>query len=152
MQCPFLDGNMLSLNASHKKTKITIYSTILLPELHLPPFLRVPKNVFDVISVVYVQGGKCAYEVWYSLAEDVTRGKKYFCFLCAKKSILDASQTEVEPLMSHGLFYRCIHYVSGPVNISVVLLSMEGQIALRFHQKYLKVPLQSNVLSLKIYL
>ncbi len=61
--------------------------------------------------------------------------------------------------MSHGLFYRCIHYVSGPVIISVVLLSMEGQIAvllsmdgqiaLRFHQKYLKVPLQSNVLSLK---
>ncbi len=27
--------------------------------------------------------------------------------------------------MSHGLFYRCIYYVSGPGNISVVLLSME---------------------------
>ncbi len=32
--------------------------------------------------------------------------------------------------MSHGLFYQCIDYVSGPGNISVVLLSMEGQIAL----------------------
>ncbi len=37
--------------------------------------------------------------------------------------------------MSHGLFYRCIHYVSG--DVSVVLLSMEGLIALRLHQKYL---------------
>ncbi len=27
--------------------------------------------------------------------------------------------------MSHGQFYRCIYYVSGPGNISVVLLSME---------------------------
>ncbi len=27
--------------------------------------------------------------------------------------------------MSHGLFYRCIYYVSGPGNISVVLLSIE---------------------------
>ncbi len=27
--------------------------------------------------------------------------------------------------MSHGRFYRCIYYVSGPGNISVVLLSME---------------------------
>ncbi len=27
--------------------------------------------------------------------------------------------------MSHGLFYRCIYYVSGPGNISVALLSME---------------------------
>ncbi len=29
--------------------------------------------------------------------------------------------------MSHGLFYQCIYYVSGPGNISVVLRSMEGQ-------------------------
>ncbi len=36
--------------------------------------------------------------------------------------------------MSHGLFY-C--YVSGYGNISVALLSMEGQRALGFHQKYL---------------
>ncbi len=34
--------------------------------------------------------------------------------------------------MSHGLFLL-MHYVSGPGNISVALLSMEGQIALRFH-------------------
>ncbi len=27
--------------------------------------------------------------------------------------------------MSHGLFYQCIYYVSGPGKISVVLLSME---------------------------
>ncbi len=39
--------------------------------------------------------------------------------------------------MSHGLFYRC--YVSGPVTISVALLSMEAQKALGFHQKYLNL-------------
>ncbi len=41
--------------------------------------------------------------------------------------------------MPHWLFYRCIFYISGPGNISVVLLSMQGQIALRFHQKYLNL-------------
>ncbi len=41
--------------------------------------------------------------------------------------------------MPHGLFYQCPYYVSGPGNISVVLLSMEGQKALRFHQKYLNL-------------
>ncbi len=39
--------------------------------------------------------------------------------------------------MSHGLFYRCPYYVSGSGNISVALLSMEGQKALGFYQKYL---------------
>ncbi len=29
--------------------------------------------------------------------------------------------------MSHGLFYRSPYYVSGPGDITVVLLSMEGQ-------------------------
>ncbi len=78
-----------------------------------------------------------------TMVEDVTRGRRewlskllFLFFFAQKKSILVASQTEVEPLMSHGLFYRCIYYVSGPGNISVVLLSMEGQIALRFHQKH----------------
>ncbi len=56
------------------------------------------------------------------MAEDVTRGKKIL--------FLKRHKIEVEPLMSHGLFYRCIYYVPGPGNISVVLLSMEGQIAL----------------------
>ncbi len=41
--------------------------------------------------------------------------------------------------MSHGLFYRCPYYVSGPGNITVALLSMEGQRALRMHQKYLNL-------------
>ncbi len=38
--------------------------------------------------------------------------------------------------MSHGIFYQFHCYVSGPGNISVVLLSMEGQKALGFHQTY----------------
>ncbi len=39
--------------------------------------------------------------------------------------------------MSHGLFYQCPYYISVPGNISVVLLSMEGQRSLGFHQNIL---------------
>ncbi len=46
--------------------------------------------------------------------------------------------------MSNGMFYRCIYYVSGPGNISVVLLSMEDQRALRFHQNILICVLKMN--------
>ncbi len=59
--------------------------------------------------------------------------KLLFLFSLCTKSIL---VTEIEPLMSYGLFYQCPYYVSGPGNVSVVLLSMEGQRALRFHKKY----------------
>ncbi len=38
-------------------------------------------------------------------------------------------------LITHGLFYRSPYYISGSGNISVVLLSMQGQKALEFHQK-----------------
>ncbi len=41
--------------------------------------------------------------------------------------------------MSHGLFYWCPCYVSGAGTISVALLSMQGQKALGFHQKYLNL-------------
>ncbi len=41
--------------------------------------------------------------------------------------------------MSHGLFYCCPYYISEPGNITVALLSMEGQRALGFHQKYLNL-------------
>ncbi len=50
-----------------------------------------------------------------------------------------SSKNEGEPLMSHGRFYRCPCYVSGFGNILVTLLSMQGQRALRFHQKYLNL-------------
>ncbi len=52
--------------------------------------------------------------------------KLLFLFSLCTKSILVASQIEVEPLMSHGLFYRCLYYVSIPGNITVALLSMAG--------------------------
>lgn len=51
-----------------------------------------------------------------------------------KKVFLYHRKTEVESLISHGLFYPCINYISGPGNISLALLTMEGQIALRFNQ------------------
>ncbi len=51
--------------------------------------------------------------------------------------------------MSHGLFYHCIDYVSGRGHISVVLLSMECQIALRFHQKYLNLCSEDELMGLE---
>ncbi len=63
----------------------------------------------------------------------------YFCFPGTNKKVfLKRLKTEVEPLKSHGLFYRCIYYVFEPRNVSVMLLS-ECQIALRFHQKHLNL-------------
>ncbi len=46
--------------------------------------------------------------------------------------------------MSHELFYRCPYYVYGTGNIAVALLSMQGQRALRFHQKYLNCVQKMN--------
>ncbi len=40
-------------------------------------------------------------------------------------------------ILAPGL--QCIYYISGPENVTVALLSMKGQIALRFHQKYLNL-------------
>ncbi len=65
--------------------------------------------------------------------------KVVICFLCAQNVFSQLCKITVEPLMSHGLFYRCPCYISGPGNISVVLLSMEGLRALGFHQKYLNL-------------
>ncbi len=39
--------------------------------------------------------------------------------------------------MPHGLFYQCPYCLSGPENISVALLSMQGQRALGLHQNIL---------------
>ncbi len=41
--------------------------------------------------------------------------------------------------MSHGLFFQFPHFVSGSGNIPAALRSMEGQKALRFHQKDLNL-------------
>ncbi len=41
--------------------------------------------------------------------------------------------------MPHGLFYQCPCYISGSGNISVALLSIKGQKALRFYQQYLNL-------------
>ncbi len=41
--------------------------------------------------------------------------------------------------LSHRCHVECFIYVSGSENISIVLLSTQGQKALRFHQKYLNL-------------
>ncbi len=58
-------------------------------------------------------------------------------FFSAHKIFLELCKINVEPLMSHWQVYRCPYCISGSENISVALLSMQGQRALQFHQKYL---------------
>ncbi len=104
-------------------------------------------NESCVISVVYAEAKACVCIVILPKMADVTQGRRMvewvvICVFFAQrkpKVLSSHRKTEVEPLMSHGLFYRCTYYVSGPGNISVALLSMEGQKALRFNQKYLNV-------------
>ncbi len=76
-----------------KKLKITVYSTIVSPELRLQPLWRVPNNVFDVISIVYSKTHAHEYNLRIKrclclgesvrmrcdtpkMAEDVTRGRR----------------------------------------------------------------------------
>ncbi len=51
---------------------------------------------------------------------------------------------ELESLMSHRLVYRFSYYVFGSGNISVVVLCVEGQKALRFQQTYLNLCSKMN--------
>ncbi len=46
--------------------------------------------------------------------------------------------------MSHGLFYRCPYYISGPGNVSVALLCMQGQRSFRFNKNVLICVLKMN--------
>ncbi len=60
-------------------------------------------NVICILSIVYVEGEACVCVVILSkMAEDVTRGEELPFF--EKKAFLSRRKTEVEPLMSHGLF------------------------------------------------
>ncbi len=45
--------------------------------------------------------------------------------------------------MSHGLFYQCPCYVSGPGNIAVALLSMQGQRALEIQKENINLIFQN---------
>ncbi len=58
----------------------------------------------------------------------------YYCFLCTQKVLSYSFLKYGWTMMSHGLFYRCPCYVSGPGNIALLFM---GQRALRFYQKYL---------------
>ncbi len=87
----------------------------------------------------------------------VTRGEEmlnklcYFVYFCTQKVFSQVRKIEVQPLMSHGLFYRCPCYVSGTGNIAVALLSMQGQRVLRFNQKYLNLCSEDERMSLCVW-
>ncbi len=67
------------------------------------------------------------------------RNKMIIFVIFAQKLLSWLRKITVEPLMLHGLFYQSPRYVSGPGNISVVLLSMEGLRALIFKQNHLNL-------------
>ncbi len=88
-----------------------MYSTILLPELRLPAFWRVPQNVFHVISIVNVRRESASMNVIcvVSIAtREIERLSKLLVLFSLRNKKYSRSKNEVEPLMSHGLFYRCI--------------------------------------------
>ncbi len=63
----------------------------------------------------------------------------FILFQCICKKVFSLLRTiTVKPLMSHGLFYRCSCYVSARWSCKDPCC-MEGQIALRVHQKYLNL-------------
>ncbi len=70
--------------------------------------------------------------MWHQgINSNFTKLREYL--LCAKKTkITTLFNNSSPPPVCHG-----VCYVSGPGNISVALLSMEGQRALRFHQNIL---------------
>jgi len=43
------------------------------------------------------------------------------------------------PLMSHGLLWWCLYFLTGQGKYTVYTFSMEGHKALRLHLKYLKL-------------
>jgi len=53
------------------------------------------------------------------------------------KCIFDASNILTNPLVSHGLLWWCLYFLSGQGQYTVHTFSMEGQKALRLHLKYL---------------
>jgi len=56
------------------------------------------------------------------------------------KCIFHASKhSNYNPLMSHGLLWWCLYYLSGQGQYTVHTLSMEGQKALGLNLKYLKL-------------
>ncbi len=77
---------------SCKENKNNFFLTILLPELRLPPFRRVPKNVIAVTSVVYALGKARVCVAILSKMEEggllnsLFNNSKihYFCFHCTQ--------------------------------------------------------------------
>ncbi len=93
--------------------------------------MRFALNVNNA-DVDYIQG---KVRACITRREELLNKLHYFSFLCSQKYYCSFPSFEVGPLM----FYRCSYYVSGPGDISVALLSMQGQRALRFNQKHLNL-------------
>ncbi len=98
------------------------------------PWFKAQKVSKDIIKIVHVS--------WYS-REHVLKTenrnncwiKLLFLFSLHTKIFSYLHNITVEPLMSHGLFYRCDTFLT--LNMVVMLLPMESQKALGYHQKYL---------------
>ncbi len=129
----------------HKEKKTRLCSTILLFQITYSAIMESTMTHAHCFPL-HLHKAQCMsvlHQVLSIMVEDMIWKRRvvelscYFCFLCAQKVFLYLHKIKVELLMSHGLFYRCPYYVSWSGNISVTLLSMEGQKALGFHQKYL---------------
>ncbi len=61
--------------------------------------------------VDYILGYPPRWRKTVTLGESFLNKLCYYCFLCAQKVFSKLCKITVEPLMSHGLFYRCPCYV-----------------------------------------
>ncbi len=120
-----------------KKTKITFYLTILLPELRLPSFRRVPKNVIAVISIVYALGKACVCVAILSKMEGGGNCwiNSLFLFSLHTKCIRLASQNL--NWANDVIRMSLLRFWTWEHNSCVAVYKRDR--ALRFHQKYLNV-------------
>ncbi len=76
----------------------------------------------------------------YADAEEINCWiKSLFGFLCAQKVFSSLCKITVEPLMSDGLFWRCLSYFSVPWQYYLLSSQWDSHKPPGFHPKYLKL-------------
>ncbi len=120
----WFNRNFAKLREYFMCAKKTIITQFIKLSYHLPPFWRVPRTIISTLSIVYVQHalitfwGKHTHASWHSPNWSSTWLWEKNCWINIFFSLWTVfsrlSKCKVEPLMSHGLLYRCPCHVSGP--------------------------------------
>ncbi len=111
-----------------KKTKITIYLTILLPWLTSSAILESTQERNLRNQCCFMLRVKHAYALWYSpkWRKTVTRGRHFLFSFAHKKYSRSFAKLKLNHWCDMDCFTDCPYYVSGSGNITVALLFMRG--------------------------